>query len=166
MNLRDLFPDQIDHDALSSRYQGRSQLAPAYPTQGSQPIAIQPQRQSQQYSPPSQQRMLNSQINSGLGINANQPAPATIPQYQQQQQQQLQQQPIQPQQGFYNANLYGSDISAMPDLDFLQSTDYNPNVDTNGIDLGFGPGMDFQHDWSDGTGVDLFDGFFFGNNGG
>ncbi|KAJ9354300.1 putative C6 transcription factor [Paecilomyces variotii] len=34
-----------------------------------------------------------------------------------------------------------------------------------GLDLGFGLAVDFQHDWSEGTGYDLFDGFFFGGNG-
>lgn len=67
---------------------------------------------------------------------------------------------------FYNTTgPYGMDLTNAPELDFLQSTDLNQNTDTTGIDLGFGLGMDFQHDWSDGTGVDIFDGFFFGNAG-
>ncbi|KAF2196801.1 hypothetical protein GQ43DRAFT_238483 [Delitschia confertaspora ATCC 74209] len=33
-------------------------------------------------------------------------------------------------------------------------------------DLGFGIGFDGNHDWSDGNGFDLFDGFFFGQGGG
>ena len=36
----------------------------------------------------------------------------------------------------------------------------------SGLDLRFGMGVDFQHDWSDGGGIDLFDGFFFGAGGG
>lgn len=36
----------------------------------------------------------------------------------------------------------------------------------SGLDLRFGMGVDFQHDWSDGGGFDLFDGFFFGAGGG
>lgn len=67
---------------------------------------------------------------------------------------------------FYNANPYGIDLSNMPGLDFLQSADQNQELDTTGIDLGFGPGMDFQRDWSDRTGVDIFNGFFFGNGAG
>ncbi|KAL1960814.1 hypothetical protein VTO42DRAFT_5797 [Malbranchea cinnamomea] len=35
-----------------------------------------------------------------------------------------------------------------------------------GLDLRFGMGVDFQHDWSDGGGIDLFDGYFFGAGGG
>lgn len=42
----------------------------------------------------------------------------------------------------------------------------NFNFDSRtGLDLGFGMGLDLQHDWSDGQQLDLFDGFFFGNNG-
>ncbi|GAD98135.1 C6 transcription factor (UaY), putative [Paecilomyces variotii No. 5] len=73
----------------------------------------------------------------------------------------------------------------VPGLDFL---DFAPggamNIDTRqdgnqeypsmpsfgagagpGLDLGFGLAVDFQHDWSEGTGYDLFDGFFFGGGG-
>ena len=56
------------------------------------------------------------------------------------------------------------------DLDFLdsfpvQGANVNATGDTNvgGLaDLGFGMGFDGNHDWSDGNGFDLFDGFFFG----
>lgn len=34
------------------------------------------------------------------------------------------------------------------------------------VDLGFDLGLDGEHDWSDGTQFDLFDGFFFGGTGG
>ena len=37
--------------------------------------------------------------------------------------------------------------------------------DSNRLDLGFGMDLNSQHDWSDGQQFDLFDGFFFGNNG-
>ncbi|OJD23825.1 hypothetical protein ACJ73_04822 [Blastomyces percursus] len=40
--------------------------------------------------------------------------------------------------------------------------DSGPNVVGTGLDLGFGMAIDFQHDWSEGAGYDLFDGFFFG----
>ncbi len=111
---------------------------------------------------------MNNQINAGLGLNASQKPGGNIPHYAQPpppQQQQVQDSilaasPLHP------TNLYGMDLPNMPGLDFLQSTDYSQNFDTTGIDLGLGPGMDFQHDWSDGTGVDIFDGFFFGNGAG
>lgn len=64
---------------------------------------------------------------------------------------------------FYDTSPRGVNLTNVPELDFLQSNDYSQNLDTTGIDLGFGPGMDFQHDWSDGNGVDMFNGFFFGN---
>lgn len=62
------------------------------------------------------------------------------------------------------------------DLDFLDSfpVQGSNNVGSNsdaaagGLqDLGFGMGFgDGTHDWSDGNGFDLFDGFFFGGGGG
>ncbi|KAF2704573.1 hypothetical protein K504DRAFT_416601 [Pleomassaria siparia CBS 279.74] len=60
------------------------------------------------------------------------------------------------------------------DLDFLDSvpvqgaSNLNANSDAAGglQDLGFGMGFgDGTHDWSDGNGFDLFDGFFFGPGG-
>ncbi|PGH07148.1 hypothetical protein GX51_01935 [Blastomyces parvus] len=40
--------------------------------------------------------------------------------------------------------------------------DGGSNVVSTGLDLGFGMAIDYQHDWSEGAGYDLFDGFFFG----
>lgn len=63
------------------------------------------------------------------------------------------------------------DLGTFNDLDFLdsfpvQGASSTPNVtDAAGPlqDLGFGMGFgDGAHDWSDGNGLDLFDGFFFG----
>ena len=34
------------------------------------------------------------------------------------------------------------------------------------MDFPFGMGPDFQHDWTHGPGIDLFDGLFFGTGGG
>ncbi|KAF2247929.1 hypothetical protein BU26DRAFT_519724 [Trematosphaeria pertusa] len=58
------------------------------------------------------------------------------------------------------------------DLDFLDSFPVQGAVGGNGDaggglqDLGFGMGFgDGTHDWSDGNGLDLFDGFFFGPGG-
>jgi hypothetical protein len=175
MNLRDLFPDDINQDDLTSQSYVR-QYHPQFVPQPNQPVPVQTQHPSRQYSfPQHQQQVLNSQINAGLGINAGQPSAGSTSQYphQQQQQQQQQQETARQMQGnpsetsdFYNTTgPYGMDLTNAPELDFLQSTDLNQNTDTTGIDLGFGLGMDFQHDWSDGTGVDIFDGFFFGNAG-
>ena len=165
MNLRDLFPDDITNENLASqsssqRYQPQSQ------TQQSQLAPMQRQRLSPQYPPQQQRESLITQINSGLGINASQQQPGgNVPPYLQQQQRQ---QPTQgslpaPSSPLYNPEFFDLDLSNVPGLDFLQSSDFDQNLDTTGIDLGFGPGLDFQHDWSDGTGVDIFDGFFFGN---
>lgn len=50
-------------------------------------------------------------------------------------------------------------------MDFL--TDSLPLHSANGgrLDLGFGFDIDVEHDWSEGAGFDLFDGFFFGGGG-
>lgn len=63
------------------------------------------------------------------------------------------------------------DLGTFSDLDFLDSFPVQgPSSSTNVTDaagslqdLGFGMGFgDGTHDWSDGNGLDLFDGFFFG----
>lgn len=170
MNLRDLFPDDIDQNDLASQsYTPRRQFQ--FPPPRNQPVTNQPQQPPQQFSLPQQQPPLDHPINPGLDTGADQPSPNS-PQSQQAQQYQHQQifQPtrrdLSSNPPFHTASPYGVDLSSVPNFDFLQSTDYNQNLDTTGIDLGFGPGMDFQHDWSDGTGVDIFDGFFFGNTAG
>ncbi|KZF25076.1 hypothetical protein L228DRAFT_265560 [Xylona heveae TC161] len=57
-------------------------------------------------------------------------------------------------------NVYGHSILADPSF---QAFDFIDNgVGNTGIDFGFGMGMDLDHDWSDGSQFDLFDGFFFG----
>lgn len=67
----------------------------------------------------------------------------------------------------YGTNYENFDFSA---IDFMQGG--NPNfggaATDGGFDLGFGMGWDGQdHDFSEGGGqLDLFDGFFFGGNGG
>ncbi|KAI5291725.1 Fungal specific transcription factor [Ascosphaera aggregata] len=38
------------------------------------------------------------------------------------------------------------------------------NSGATGVDLGFGLAVDYQHDWSEGVGLDLLDGYFFGGN--
>lgn len=69
-------------------------------------------------------------------------------------------------------------MSTLPGMDFLNNLSTNNttgeaddgefNFDAAGglADLGFGMGLDFQHDWSDGQQYDLFDGFFFGSGNG
>ena len=167
MNLRDLFPDDINHDDLASQPHLRQRQPPDLRPQHHQ-APMQPPIPSRQYSFPPSQDSLNNRINAGLGINATQPSGGVMsqhsdrPQQQQQQQQQIQGSLSSPS-NLYNISSFDPDVTNVPELDFLQSTDFNQNIDTTGIDLGFGPGMGFQHDWSDGTGVDIFDGFFFGN---
>jgi hypothetical protein len=77
---------------------------------------------------------------------------------------------------FYMQNTYNPDfMSSLPGMDFLNNMsgggggdgDGDFKIDAGGLgDLGFGMGLDMQHDWSDGQQYDLFDGFFFGNGNG
>jgi hypothetical protein len=52
--------------------------------------------------------------------------------------------------------------------DFFEGPDFaldNTVAGNSGIDLGFGLTFDVDHDFSDGSQFDLFDGFFFGPSG-
>ena len=163
MNLRDLFPDDINHDGLASQAY-MQQRQPQVLHQQSQRDPMQPPRPSQEYSLPQQQECRDNQIDARLGLSADQSSPSLMAQYPAlPQQQQQMQQALPTTSNLYNTNPYDVDLTNVSGLDFLQSTDFNQNLDTAGIDLGLGPGIDFQHDWSDGTGVDIFDGYFFGN---
>jgi hypothetical protein len=169
MSLRDLFPNDGNHDSASREFSRQSPPRISNQQGQDQEMQIQPQRQNQQYPFPRQQE---PQTSPSPSINADQSSVDTVsrlptePQQQQQQQQYLQMQRNPPAPAIlYNTGLYDIDLSNMPEFDFLQSADYNQNVDGTGIDIGFGPGMgtDFHNDWSEGTGVDIFEGFFFGN---
>lgn len=158
MSLRDLFPDDIDQKELAA--QSFTRPPPRFPpSQSSMPAPPQPGFQP---SVAQQQQAVNTQINAGLGIHPTQanrtyfpysPAPQQIPG------------------GPSGVSQYAGDgqpafdLSSLPGLDFLNSAEFRPRSDSTGFDIGFGPGLDFQNDWSDGNGVDLFDGFFFGNTG-
>jgi hypothetical protein len=158
MNLRDLFPEEIDTHDLPSQsvsmfnppgfrqeqsFEERpSQAAVSTATQAPQPMAM----------------SMNSQINARLGMGGNNNQPGQASQYYNQPQQQT---------PFYNSSLYGSDFVGMSNMDFLNAAPGDDfNTDMSGIDLGMGMGTDFQHDWNDGPQFDLFDGFFFGNGNG
>jgi len=169
MSLRDLFPNDGNHDSALQQFPRQHQSRNLNQPSQDQAIPIQSQRPSQQYPFPQQQE---AQTSTSPIINADQSSVDTVsrfptePQQQQQQQQYLQMQrnPSTPA-ILYNTGLYDIDLSNMPGLDFLQLTDLDQNMDGTGIDIGFGPGMgmDFHNDWSEGTGVDMFEGFFFGN---
>lgn len=72
-----------------------------------------------------------------------------------------------------NINATYPDIGGFSDLDFLDSfpvqgggTQGDANASLQDVGIGFGMGFgDGTHDWSDGNGLDLFDGFFFGPGG-
>ncbi|EXJ57408.1 hypothetical protein A1O7_07756 [Cladophialophora yegresii CBS 114405] len=173
MDLRELFPEDLEPST-------RPSYSFPQPTQW-----LRPQQHSPQPSPntaigrglhaaslqhsPTQGQMspassINSQINTGLGMgpsstNAHLFSP--------------QQSHAQTNAQFYMQNTYNPDfMSSLPGMDFLNSMGGDSGaggeddfkIDAGGLgDLGFGMGLDMQHDWSDGQQYDLFDGFFFGN---
>jgi len=55
-----------------------------------------------------------------------------------------------------------NDFSFPGGMDFLLADTSAQYTGNTGLSLGF----DSEHDWSEGAGVDLFDGFFFGGQGG
>jgi hypothetical protein len=168
MDLRELFPEDLEPSARPSQsfpqplagLQRPAQHGPA----GFQHILQaqpQPQPQQQQQSPRrpllSPSSSINSQISTNLNnsqlYNNNTTTTTT------------------PSQPFYMQNTYNPDfMSSVPGMDFLNTVTSGAgddfNFDTAGIDLGFGMGLDYQHDWSDAQQYDLLDGFFFGNGNG
>ena len=69
--------------------------------------------------------------------------------------------------GMFGGGAYGDIDFNIQGMDFLQS--YGQGMDaaqnSSGMDLGFGLGWEgMDHDFSEGNQLDLFDGFFFGNN--
>lgn len=158
MNLRDLFPDEIDvHDLPSQSVSGFN--APMFREQQSvQQSLAQASVDAVSQAPQSAGLSMNSQINAGLGMGGNDSLSGQATQIYNPQQQQT---------PFYNSSLYGSEFVGIPNLEFLNTAPGDEfNADMSGIDLGFGMGTDFQHDWNDGAQFDLFDGFFFGNGSG
>ena len=140
MDLRELFPEDIDQSNLLSQSIPRPMPPP------------QPRYQPQQrpISPPAQSfSQIRAQTNAGFGMDSNSsPIPmGGMPTFTASPPQQM---------PFYGNSNYQPDFAGM---DF-SNDDFT--ADAGGIDLG-GFGMDFQHDWSEGQQFDLFDGFFFGN---
>ena len=158
MNLRDLFPEEIDTHDLPS--QSVSLFNPP-PFRPQHPLQQKPSQSNVQAAPQAQQSMtlpINSQINAGLGMGGNNHTSGQATQFYN---------PPQQQTPFYNSSMYGSDYVGIPNMDFLNTAPGDDfNTDMSGIDLGLGMGTDFQHDWNDGTQFGLFDGFFFGNGNG
>ena len=152
MNLRDLFPEEIDaHDLPSQSIPQAMFTAPSTRQQMPQQGLA---RNMKYEAPQTSATNISGQISAGLGMGANSGATNPANQYFNPQQQSP----------FYNTSTYGSEIIGIPGMDFLNT---NTGDEFSGeIDLGFGMGTDFQHDWNDGTQFDLFDGFFFGNGNG
>ncbi|EXJ82945.1 hypothetical protein A1O3_06762 [Capronia epimyces CBS 606.96] len=154
MDLRELFPEDVELSGRPSHsfpqpLQGLQQRQQTYHQQQASP-------RPPQMSPASS---INSQINGGMGMGSQTGASNGPFMFNQ----------PQSQEPFYMQNTYNPDfMSSLPGMDFLntaRASDEDFNFDTGGLDLGFGMGLDYQHDWSDSQQYDLFDGFFFGGNG-
>jgi hypothetical protein len=168
MDLRGLFPEDLDSNVRPSssfpadfrrRARQPSHMQQYHPTPGQTTLPV--------GSPASS---IGSQIHSGLGMGQSIAG-------------------FSPTQQTGSHNIYSQspytpdfmDLSTLPGMDFLNlanpanassagvgNNDEMGNEFASGLDIGFGVGnmgLDFQHDWSDGQQFDLFDGFFFGNNG-
>ncbi|KAF2277109.1 uncharacterized protein EI97DRAFT_375681 [Westerdykella ornata] len=128
------------------------------------------QRPQQPLHSPQQQYQQQQQHFSSPPPNPSVSASVTQSPYHQQQQQQ--QPPHHSQQQHQDLPTYPSDAFAFTDLDFLDGFTLQGGGGSSGADgtgtqdLGFDLGFlgDGTHDWSEGNGVDLFDGFFFGGS--
>lgn len=143
MDLRELFPEDMDQSNLLSQSFPRDMPPPQH-----------------RYQPPTQQQAshaapafssLRAQTNAGFGMDypaLSPPSAGGLPAFT----------ASPPQQTAF----YGNHGSFQPDFAGIDLSNDDFLADPAGIDLG-GFGMDFQHDWSEGQQFDLFDGFFFGN---
>lgn len=164
-NLRDLFPEETAESRTFARNLERWQTPASSQTQ--QDILYQqllnagPQAfQQQQFFPPqplpAQDQpstptptfttpSYNSTSHSAEANSIYSPAPPSS-------------YPLQTGTGAPDSTFQASDIDALL-ADTNNTTVYNGHP-------GFTLGFDSEHDWNDGTQIDLFDGFFFGGNGG
>ncbi|KAH0541452.1 hypothetical protein FGG08_004061 [Glutinoglossum americanum] len=148
MNFGDLFSEEADSSARSARQNYRSR-----PTQG--PIKM------EQQCPPYQTLGGLGQQDFGLETSNIDPNLQT----QQQTERQARSFMPSPQPSYpinsNNNNNNNTNVFA----DFFEDPDFaldNTVAGNSGIDLGFGLAFDVDHDFSDGSQFDLFDGFFFG----
>jgi len=151
MNFGDLFSEEIDSNARSSRQNYRSR-----PTAGSS-------KAEQQNAPHQTPGELSQQ---DLSLEASNIDPNQQPQQHQQQAEHTQGGFVTPTQPSYPISSSSANTNAFPE--FFDEVDFaldNNGAGNPGIDLGFGLTFDIDHDFSDGSQFDLFDGFFFGPSG-
>ena len=152
MNLGDLFSEEMGDNARSSRQNYRSR-----PGAGSIKM--------EQQHPPHRTPEGFSQQDSILEASNIDPNLQTQ-QHQQQTERQAQGGFMPPTQPSYHINSSNANTNAFPEL--FDDADFaldNNGAGNPGIDLGFGLAFDIDHDFSDGSQFDLFDGFFFGPSG-
>ncbi|KAH3943103.1 hypothetical protein HBI56_100450 [Parastagonospora nodorum] len=179
MNLKDLFSDDETDKRSFSRVSNQvNAMRPPPPPIKHEPqqhtiqpftadLKISPQLRTHQQQPFFSSPNFSSNNNPTLSPPMNQP------------QAQNQSSPYQisnqlPYNAFaQNINATYPDIGGFSDLDFLDSFPVqggtgqgDANASLQDVGIGFGMGFgDGTHDWSDGNGLDLFDGFFFGPGG-
>lgn len=147
MDLRELFPEHMDQSDLLSQSFPRNMPPPQQQQPRYAPSAL------QQHSPNTLQSFSNvrASTNAGFGMEYPQPpmsSPSGLPAYTTSPPQQM--------------SYYGASSGFQPDFAVMDFSNEDFLAYPAGVDLA-GFGMDFQHDWSEGQGMDLFDGFFFGN---
>jgi hypothetical protein len=140
MDLRELFPEDIDQSNLLSQSFPRNMPPP--------PQRFQPPQQHQSPNAVPTFSNIRAQTNAGFGMDISvSPSASGLPVFTASPPEQM--------------PFYGNE-SFQPDFGGMDFSNEEFNADPAGIDLG-AFGIDFQHDWSEGQQFDLFDGFFFGN---
>ncbi|KAL9109789.1 MAG: hypothetical protein Q9227_005658 [Pyrenula ochraceoflavens] len=163
MDLRDLFPDDMDYDLPSQSLSNslftndfRFGKTSSYPRTRQEDVPLHVPDFQSQYLP----SQLNTQINQGFGVGTS----VGIQSNSVEGLSQVQQAP------YYQGQGFDSNASFPPpsQIDFLGNYNQNAGFDADGeassaINFDFGMGVDAQHDWNDGNQLDIFDGFFFGS---
>jgi hypothetical protein len=165
-DLRQLFPEDLEvgprpSAAIPSKRQPTF-TRPAVPTY--QPQAFTQSNQIQRYNNAAPVNIDTSPVFTSQPIPQQSPSQASSSSF------------VAPYQNQNNTDMMDySAASSLPEsMDYMSNSYDFSAVDNQDsplypLDLGFGPGVmgfDYSHDWSEGQQLDLFEGFFFGNNAG
>jgi len=173
MNLRDLFPEE----AQERNNVARNIRSWQFPPQSGGPPALTPQNsmyaglgagQDSTANPyQNQQQLPNAMSPYGQNFQMSPVPPAMVSQGSQDEMGEsggvggLGETSGESGMDYANSNNNVNDFSFPSDMDFLLADTTAQYTGNPGLSLGF----DSEHDWSEGAGVDLFDGFFFGGQG-
>lgn len=174
MNLDGLFTDRTSMNQSSpTGGRRRSNRSGRSPYQAQQAVSLQPEQSPEQYpsnvpytqsyggydgSPSQQQQYLYANSPQSMSSNGA-PQGYTPPQN-------SEQETLAPiSLDFLDFGLgtgQNAENSSDATFDPMSMPSFGQGAQGTGLNLGFGMGVDYQHDWSEGGGYDLFDGFFFG----